>query len=233
MEESELIDRYLKGELDQEKSERFINRLASDTELQQKVALRKFVIAGIAAAYAEELKSKLADVDRTMENKNRFLFSWKMTAAFAAIVITASVLYFIIQKPDPYEFDLVEAGLPNEMGSASKIALNNAMSIFKAGDYEASGKAFHELLIHSPNNDTLLYFSGLCNFRNKHPESAIEKWKGIETESVYYSKAVYRMGIAHWALGDLNTANELLQQAKQSDNVLLKQQSEKALHRLQ
>lgn len=232
MVESEIIDKYLRGELDTEQLESFSKSLESDITLQKKVALRKLIIAGISQSYTEELKSKLAAFDRSLETKKRFHFSWEMAAVFAFLIVSASIFYLSIQKSNPYDFDIVEPGLPNAMGINNAIELTNAMNIFKAGDYEASGLVFKTLLSGNPKNDTLLYFSGLCDFRNRRSEAAIREWNQVESESAFFEKAEYRLAIAYWSVGDEKKAIELLQRIKNEDNNTLNEQAKKALESL-
>jgi hypothetical protein len=232
MEESELIDQYLRGELEGEQLDNFINMLQSNRELQKKVALRKLIIGGIEQVYTEELKNKLVDFDHSLENKNRYQFSWKIAAALVMLITAVSILYLTNQKPGAHDFDLVEPGLPNTMGLNNDIKFNNAMSDFKAGEYTTSGEAFNTLLSANTQSDTLLYFSGLCDFRTKHIASAIQKWDKIEMESSYYSHAVFRKAIAYWALGDKQKSVDLLRKTAKSENEVLREQSKKALETL-
>ncbi|NOS57232.1 MAG: tetratricopeptide repeat protein [Cyclobacteriaceae bacterium] len=232
MEESEIIDKYLKGELDGEQLANFSKALQTNNELQKKLALRNLIIAGISQSYSEELKFKLADFDRSLETKKRFQFSWKVAAVFAILIISGSIFYFSIQKPNPYDFDIVEPGLPNAMGANNTIERNNAMNIFKAGDYEASGQAFEKLLSNNPKNDTLLYFAGLCNFRTTETETAIQKWSQIESASTFFAKTEYRLAIAYWSIGDKKGAIELLQRIKSEQSNSLNEQAQKVLESL-
>ncbi len=231
MEESEIIDKYLRGELDEEQSEAFSKNLQSDSELQKKVAIRKLIVAGIGQSYAEELKAKLVAFDHSLENKKRFLFSWKMAAVFVILIVGGAILHLSVQKPNPLDFDVVEPGLPNAMGANNNIELGNAMNIFKSGDYAASGKAFEKLLTNNPNSDTLLYFSGLSDFRITQTETAIQKWNRIEPGSIFFTKTRYRLAIAYWLKGDEKRAIELLQEIK-SEEAFLQTEVEKALNAL-
>lgn len=232
MEESEIIDKYLRGELDAEQMESFSKSLQSDITLQRKVSLRKLIIAGINQSYAEELKSKLVDFDRSLESKNRFQFSWRMAAVFVILIMAGSALYISTQKPKPLDFDIVEPGLPNAMGTGDNIELSNAMNIFKAGDYDAASLVFEKLLTNNPKNDTLLYFAGLCDFRNTEINTAIQKWNQVGSESVFFAKAEYRLAIAYWSIGDEKRAIELLRKIKSDDNASLQRDVERALNAL-
>lgn len=232
MEESEIIDKYLRGELNAEQLDKFLKNLQSDGSLQKKITLRKLIVAGISQSYAEDLKSKLAEFDRSLENKKRFQFSWKMAAVFAVLIISGSIFYLAIEQPKPYDFDIVEPGLPNAMGANNMIELNNAMSAFKAADYKASGEVFEQLLTDNPKNDTLLYFAGLCDFRNKKNELAIQKWNEIEASSTFFVKTEYRLAIAYWSIGAEKKAVELLEKIGKEENNILRVESERALNAL-
>ncbi|MBN8578430.1 MAG: hypothetical protein J0L66_15915 [Cytophagales bacterium] len=229
MEESDSIDMYLKGELEPDQLDDFQKRLATDEQLKQKLSIRKLVIAGISQAYADNLKYKLIEFDRSLEPKKRMQFSWKMAAVVTFFVSAGAVLYFSIQKPNPLEFDIAEPGLPNTMGINSDVALNNAMNTFKTGDFHMSGKQFKDLLDSNPVNDTLLYFSGICDFRTSQTESAIKKWIYIDGTSEFSIKANYRLAIAYWLNGDKIKARELLNGIINSNDEMLQTESKAAL----
>ncbi len=230
MEESETIDKYLRGELNAEQLDKFRKNLQSDSTLQKKVTLRKLIVAGISQSYAEELKFKLAEFDRSLESKKRFQFSWKMAAVFVILIISGSIFYLAFQKPNPYDFDIAEPGLPNSMGANNTIKLNNAISTFKAEDYQAAGKAFERLLTDNPKSDTVLYFAGLCDFRIKKNRLAIQKWNQIEASSIFFAKTEYRLALAYWSLGEEKKAVELLEKIRKEGDTFLQAESEKVLN---
>ncbi|MBL7878029.1 MAG: hypothetical protein JNL53_20350 [Cyclobacteriaceae bacterium] len=232
MEESEQIDSYLRGELIGDEMDSFISQMHSNEELRRKVAIRRLVHAGISASYAEELKQKLANYDRSLESRKRFRFSWKMAAAFTLLIATGAVLYLSIKKPDPYTFDIPDPGLPNIMGATDNIELNNAMSTFKGGNYLTAGQAFSNILANHPTNDTLLYYSGLCDFRVKKTKAAIEKWSHIETGSEFIEKARYRLAIAYWITGNEEKAAYLLQTLSRKESSPLQEEAREALRNL-
>lgn len=229
MEESELIDQFLKNELTAKEAEAVNIRIQYDAEFQKKIALRKLVMAGISEAYAEELKIKLKKVDRSLEKKNRFQFSWKIAAVFAGVVLVGSVLFFLNQKPNPYDFDLVEIGIPNTMGRTQNIVFLNAMNDFKKGEYISSGEVFSALQRKQPKNDTLLYFSGLCDFRTKQTRSAIVKFNSMMPSSEYYDKARYHLALCYWIEGNPARTAQVLEDIRNGN---LKKEVEKVLQML-
>lgn len=229
MEESELIDKFLRGELDEEQSENFSKLIQANNELRRKVALRKLVVEGISLAYAEKLKQDLVEFDKTLDGKKRFQFSWKMAAVFAFLITASSIAYFVTRTTDPYNFDIAEPGIPNSMGTENDIEFINGMNEFKAGDYATSGQVFENLLLANPANDTLLYFSGLCDLRNREVKPAIKKFSQVNGQSEFSNKVTYRLAIAYWADGNNKKAIELLEKIKADKNNPFSEQAEKAL----
>jgi len=232
MEESEWIDNYLRGELIGAEMESFITQMYSNEELRKKVTIRRLLLDGIRASYAEDLKQKLVNYDRSLESKKRFRFSWKMAAAFTLLIATGAVLYLSIKKQDPYAFDIPDPGLPNMMGATNDIEFNNAMSTFKSGNYLTAGQAFSKILANHPANDTLLYYSGLCDFRMKNTEGAIEKWIHVDISSEFIDKTQYRLAIAYWILGNEKKATYLLQTLSRNETSPLQDAARNALNSL-
>jgi TolA-binding protein len=233
MTEDELIDSYLKNDLDVDQQSDFEKQLHTNEDLRKKLALRKLIKEGIGQGYAEKLKEKLVAFDKTLEGKKRFQFSWKMAAVFGLMITASAAIYLFTQKPDPYDFDIPESGLPITMGTTQNIAFNNAMSAFKMGDYETSGKAFSALLTSQPENDTILYFSGLCDFKLKQNTHAIEKWKMIGKQSAFSEKAEYRLAIAYWIAEDKTKAAQILNQISSSSSSEFQKEAKQALQALE
>jgi TolA-binding protein len=233
MNEDELIDAYLKNQLDQSQQLDFEMQLESNEALQKKLALRKLIKEGIGQAYAEELKDKLAAFDKSLDGKKRFQFSWKMAAVVVLLVTASAAIYLFNQNPNPYYFDLPESGLPITMGANQDIMFNNAMSTFKMGDFETSGKTFNDLLKTSPQSDTLLYFSGLCDFKSKHSQDAIQKWNLISAESIFFEKAQFRLAIAYWIIDDKANALQILTRLSNTSDSALQENAKHALRALE
>lgn len=229
MEESELVDKYLRGELSVKQQEDFIKQIQVDDNLKKRISLRRLIIEGISHAYTDKLKQELMDFDKSLDGKTRFRFSWKMAAVFVFLILASSITYLSIKPTNPYDFDITEPGLPNSMGTANNIKFNNAMNNFKQGDYLTSGQVFNLMLFTKPSNDTLLYFSGLCDFRNHQIKQAVQKLSKVNAESVFYEKAVYALALAYWANNDSVNAIELLNKIKSDKSNSFQQQAEKAL----
>ncbi|MBX2944727.1 MAG: hypothetical protein KF725_02740 [Cyclobacteriaceae bacterium] len=233
MEESELIDKYLRGELDEQEQMDFTKQIQLDDTLKRRIALRRLIIEGVGLAYTDKLKQDLSAFDKSLDGKSRFKFSWKMAAVFAFLITAGAALYISVQKPNPLDFDIAEPGLPNVMGLTNDITFNNAMNIFKTGDFDTAGKQFNALLDVNHRNDTLLYFSGLCDFRTMRMELARHKWIQIDDASEFSTKAAYRLALTYWVQGDGEKAKELFRKVTASESGELRTESKKALDALE
>ena len=205
MEESELIDSYLKGELNEESLMLFESRLQRDSSFKGKVELRRLIIDSINIAYQEELKDKLKAFDKTINKKSRQLFSpMAMAASIVFFMVTVTGIYLFLNRSTSRlnSYDLYDSGIPNQMGASENIELSNAMNFFKAREYAEALEGFNKL---NPT-DTVLYYAGICSFRLGQPDKAIKLFKEIDKESEYFLKAKYRMGLSLWNKNETDKA---------------------------
>lgn len=231
MSEIDLIDDYLKGNLTTEQTADFEERMANDTTLKKQVAVRKLIIDGIHEGYTRELKDKLVQYDIKLATKQKFTFNWRIAASVVFLALTGILTYTLFLKPKPSDFDFYEPGLPITMNNSNQVQLNNAMSKFKMGDFQAAGVAFENLLSEKSTNDTLLYFSALCDFRLKDTTMASDKFNQINQESEFYEKALYRLAMIQWINNRPKEAKILLEEViattKDSD---LKKDAKRAIN---
>ncbi len=227
MDKDELIDNYLKGHLDKTEELSFLQKMEGDETLRKEVTLRKWVIEGINIAHEEDLKKKLTEFDKSIDAKRKRTQTWYIAACISAVVVTIS-MFLWSAKPNPKDFDITEIGLPVVMGVNDHVDFNNAMSAFKAGDYEKSSNLFEKLLIASPTNDTLLYFSAISFYRTDKVDFAIERFKKIDS-GTYLEKARYRLAIAFWTQGGRDQAITLLKEISNNESSRLKNEADKVL----
>lgn len=212
MSENEFIDDYLRGSLTAEEMVAFEKRMAQDSTLKKQVALRKLIIDGIHEGYTRGLKEKLIQYDIRLATKQKFTLNWRIAASVVFLALTGILTYNIFFKPGPSDFDFYEPGLPITMNHSNQVQLNNAMSKFKMGDFQAAGLDFENLLVHQVTNDTLLYYSALCDFRLKNTAMAADKFERIKSDSEFYERALYRLAITRWTNNRPKDAKILLEE---------------------
>ncbi|HMP98266.1 MAG TPA: hypothetical protein PKC24_00705 [Cyclobacteriaceae bacterium] len=233
MSTDELVDEFLMDKLTPKQVAEFEERMVRDIAFKNQVDLRKLIMEGIHEGYARELKEKLVQYDIRLSTKQRFSMNWKIAASVVFLVLAGIFSLNVLFKPKPGDFDFYEPGIPNQMGITSNIQFNNAMNEFKLKNYSSANKEFNRLLINNPENDTLLYYSGLCDYRNKNLIPAIEKWENIKPTSKFYDKALFRLALAFWEKEDEVRARLLLEEVLTStENAELKNEAAKAFKAL-
>ncbi len=220
MEESEMIDKYLRGELNKEELQEFEARLEKEAELQRAVELRRLIIGVISSHYEDELKMKLKTADSKMSSK-KSLKSYAMVIATVIIILSVGIGLFIsLRTKDSIiaKYDIPEIGLPNSMGkptvkesnSLYRIMLNEGMNHFKEENYIKASHTFDKLYATVPS-DTIAYYAGICHFRTGSNDKAISYFEKIinDHESHYQIQAEYRLGLCYWKKGNLKMAINL------------------------
>lgn len=207
MEESELIDGYVKGELDGKSLDSVEARMITDPSFKSNVALRKLLIDSIHAAYGDELKEKLKDLDWKMDRKK--IKSRYMIAASLAFVVVVSLGTYLFLNNKIFKFDsydIYENGIPNQMGVVDNHQLTDVMNAFKSRDYSEALQLFTSMA----QTDTVLYYSGISAYRIGDLNKAVSCFKNIEQGSVYYVRANYRLGLALWRQNKIDQAIPVL-----------------------
>lgn len=214
MEESDLIDSYLKGELDADSIVAIELRINSDPSFKAKVELRKMLINAIHLAYHDELKGKLKELDRKIDRKSNQIITRYMIAASLALVLVASIgiyIYVNNSKSKFSKYDIYENGIPNTMGSSDDLEFTSAMNYFKAGQYPEALKLFEGIA----QSDTVIYYSGVSAYRIGYLDKAIQYFKKIEEGSEYFTKANYRLGLTYWKENQIDLAIPVLMKVTQ------------------
>ena len=216
MEESELIDKFLKDELNQESLVLVTDRMNSDKAFKAKTELRKIIIQSIHLAYEDKLRVQLKDLNRRMDRKQIFIRRPFMIAAILIFLATISIgvwFYFNRIESKIAKYDLYESGIPNKMGEESNARFVEAMNLLKSKDYAKALKEFEELK--DKKSDTIFYFLGVCAFKVGNTDEAINYFKQVDRNSKYYAKATYRLGIAYWKSNQIDLAIPFFMQVTQ------------------
>jgi tetratricopeptide (TPR) repeat protein len=209
MEESDMIDSYLKGERNEESLAAIELKINSDPSFKAKVELRKKVIKAIHLAYEHELKVKLKELDRSMDEKaNYFKTRYMIAASLALVLVTSFGIYIYLNnsKAKFEKYDIYEVGIPNTMGASEDRAFDVGMNHFKSSQYSEALRSFEGL----NQSDTVLYYSGVAAYRIGSLDKAMQYFQKIEEGSEYFTKANYRIGLAYWKENQINLAIPVL-----------------------
>lgn len=194
----ELFERYRNGDLAESELRDFEARLVYDSELKEDFDNYEALEVGIKVHFRNELKTKLQDMDKKMDNpaKKRSypkrLLIW--SSAIAACLLTGVFLFqhFSSSKNEVLakEYWPEEPGLPVKMSSKGKY--DDAMNAYKLGDYETS-----ERILRTFHTDTSYYFLGIISFENEKTQLSTDFFTRVNTSSFFYNKAQFRVGLLY------------------------------------
>jgi hypothetical protein len=214
MEESEMIDSYLKGELEGEVMAAIESRINSDPSFRAKVELRRRLIDSIHSAYQDELKGKLKDLDRKIDRRAKLINTRYMIAASLAFIMVAVLGVYLYRNNSKYKFDkydIFENGIPNTMGASDNSTFTTAMNYFKATQYSEALQLFEGIT----QTDTVNYYSGVSAYRIGNLNRAVQYFQRIEEGSEYFTKANYRLGLTYWKENHIDLAIPVLMKVTQ------------------
>jgi uncharacterized protein YpiB (UPF0302 family) len=228
----ELIETYFEGKLSDADKTAFETRLIIDSDFKEEVELYKNIVAGIKENGAANLKAKLKLVDDELDNepaiiklesRKSSLVKYIAIAASVVLVISLSLYWSLSNKSNLPELAIVyyekEKGLPNEM-SVSENQLSDVMISYKNGDYFTTKSKLNDLLKNKNTNDTLNYFLGITSYELKDYSAALASFNTINSESVYYDKAQYRLVLIELVANDKQKALHKIDESLANKNHL-------------
>lgn len=204
----ELIEAYHEGKLSAAEKVDFEVRLLVDQELQEENELYKKVLYSFHDIKADKIRVKLRQIDEELDKKKkggsgRGWFYWM--AGVAAIVAIGFIIFQNFFLQPRFTTDLIpsDSGLPVLMGNESRLDFDNAMSQFKAGQYENAIHGFCKSLVTNPGNDTTLFYLGNCYLHTGNYTKSIETLSHLSRQpnSIYFNKGQYYLALAYWADG--------------------------------
>jgi TolA-binding protein len=214
----ELFERYRSNELSESELKDFEARLAYDTEF--KIAFEEYecVEEGIKNHFRNELKSKLQEVDKAMDNpkekKNnaKSILIWSTSVA-ASIIIGILLLQHFSSSNHvelAQQYWPSEPGLPVKMSSNGKY--DDAMNAYKLGEFDKANSLLKKI-----SSDTSYYFQGVISFEQDDNTKAKEFFNQIDKSSNYYNTAQFRLGLIFLSEGDLRSAKKIFK-AQMAEN---------------
>jgi TolA-binding protein len=206
----ELFERYRNGDLSEGELREFEARMVYDSEFKASFVQYETIETGIRSHFRNELKSKLQEVDKVMDNPkngknnaNRILI-WSTSIA-ASILIGVLLFQHFLTDPTVQlteQYWPQERGLPVKMSSKGKY--DEAMNAFKLGEFDKANNLLHKI-----SSDTSDYFLGVIAFEQNNNLRAKVHFGQINKNSSYYHTAQFRLGLILLAEGDLTSAKTI------------------------
>lgn len=206
----EIFERYRNGDLSESELREFEARLVYDSEFKESFEQYETIETGIRTYFRNELKSKLQEVDKAMDNpkeKNnnvkRILF-WSASVAASLLIGVLLLQHFSSSKHVELaqQYWPSEPGLPVKMSTKGKY--DDAMNAYKLGEYDKANSLLNKI-----PSDTSHYFQGVIAFEQKDNAKAKGFFNQIEKSSIYHNSAQFRLGLISLSKGDLGSAKKI------------------------
>ena len=159
--------------------------------------------------------SPTPDLFEQLQNRKRQnRMGWPLKVA-AVLVPLIGISWFIWKQNNTTTANLyatyyvAEPGLPVTMSLKGNVDFANAMSAFKDSQWQEAEKGFATLLNQESDNDTLQYFMGCVQLELQDGANAILQLSEVDSASAFYSKARYRLLLAHLQMDNVELAHSL------------------------
>lgn len=215
----ELIENYCEGKLSELDRIDFESRLLIDSELEEELSLYRNIVAGIKENGEEKLRQKLKTADEELDKTKIIQLekksNYRILALVASLILLVGLptIWFLQKGSDlPSLADKYyekEKGLPMEMGISNK-KLDEVMTNYFSGNYSGMANQLNELLKTNSGNDTLTYFFGIANYELGNYRPTIASFNQIQSSSVFFKKAQFRLILTNLKCGDKKSTLELI-----------------------
>jgi TolA-binding protein len=230
---TELIDKYLGGELKPEEKAAFEKRLATESALSEQVALHRQITASFRSSGRASMLAMLAEEDANMpayqevevaeekpeakviafNNKSRQMYYW----AAAAVLLLLVPFIFIIRNNtseriadryfEPHKYQGATAN--NDTADLSTKAMNH----YEKGKYALALPILEKML---GNNTTaeaeVQFYKGNSHLALNHPKDAIASFEAVLAmpANQYTEEAQWYLALSYIKAEDKTKAKELL-----------------------
>ena len=175
-------------------------------------------------AYLNDSKIQIID----NQKKKPFLSSYLKYAAILLIIIGVGSLLFQSNDKQPITLknEFKEPGLSNYMSAESTTHWEDIMFDYKTKNFKIADTKLEKAIILFPQNDTLLYFSGVVKYDLKKFGQAKSKLLKIaHSNSTFKDRASYYLGRIAFEKGNRIEAEKLFKSLLNSNDIDVKNAS--------
>jgi tetratricopeptide (TPR) repeat protein len=228
MDETELLERYLSGQLNESDRLRLEQRLRQEPELQQALAEFKFLIAGLDRAGRKEIYNTLKQLEDTLPPvEARVVPLWRKTwfQVAASFAILALCAYLVWPRPeDPKELfaeyfepypNIIIPTVRGDFPADSSLKAK-AYKAYDQADYKEAIVLFEEI---DGKDEGVLLYLGNAYLANGDAERAIPLFeKVIDEYDVFDEQAEWYLAFCSLKLGEKEKAIAILEAMAKKEN---------------
>ncbi len=225
--------RYVENDMDVVERAAFEQELAKDPVMQDNLAAVRSTIAALKDLGEERLRKQLSDAELDGSGRTGAWRKWWWAAA--AVVLVGGLGWWLMPGETPQaladHYAIKEEGLPVLMGTDPQV-LDAIMNAYKQDDLATADQLLELAMLRDPDNDTLLYFTGVVLDREKKYQEAEAAYARIPGGSAYALRAMYRGALCALQENRTEQARALLQSVAAGTDTQLSERAEELLERL-
>lgn len=215
---TEIIEKYLDGELTGEELENFQKALESDEELAPELKLHEDIQKAISQTDVIELRENIAKtIQNAGDGKKRISIrnTWLVAASVIVLTGTTLAVWFIMNGSGSneklfsmyYYTEEAPAYTRSGAGVSGKI-FENAMQLYENRKYEKAIPEIKKVLEKDKDNFTARFFLGMSFIETSQLDDAIIVFKGIidHNDNLYLDKAAWYLGLCYLRSGEKDKA---------------------------
>ncbi len=201
------IDRYVANKLEDAELWEFQHEIETDADLAREVALRKEVYQALSDKKKIGLRENLKAIRVEKQAKRGFIYSWKLQAVAASIVVFllvgAGILTSVFNTSSNHElfnqyYQPESSLLSVRSGSYSdNTSLNLGMLSYDQGQYDESIEIFKSI----PDNMVARLYCGFAYMNVKNYKAAIVEFNHVMAhgDNLFTDQAEWNIGLSYLA----------------------------------
>jgi hypothetical protein len=231
--DTELIERYIEGELQGEELEKLENRIKSDPEFASEVKLHRELDEFLRNKFDyiqkreqlehiyEEviLKKRKSDI-QTVEPAKTSSLKWyyKVAAGIALLIGIAAILFFTLRPPKNERlyaqyFKVYDASeIVRGDVQPGESPFKTAMDAYTKKDFETSYKLLDEVCSIDKENSEAFFFKGISAMKIEKFDTAVTSFKVVlSSTSLYIDAAEWYIALCYLGKNDISNAKKVFQ----------------------
>ncbi len=216
----ELIESYLQGTLTVEEQSAVEDRMRNDTAFASRVRLVDEMSKALNTEVAD-FKKDLEIIEQELKSKKKnsrqnFNYRYLMAAAVSivALVVASYLIWFQAPTPDRLFSDYFQVPPENitVRASSGSELLRAALQAYNQQDYQSAVSGFEQVLANEPENEGVLFYSGICYLALEQPQDARNRFHILQKfeSGEYLTAAQWFLGLTYLKLNDIDKARDIL-----------------------
>lgn len=216
------MERYLANDLNPGEKKAFEDKIRSDQELAEKVALYQSLSEELRSRFSREQDEQrlreslqaISNAEITKRSAHVISFQWYHWAAAASIALLAIAWFYTTTAtlPEYAQYAFHESLSLTERGEDDSLK-HHAESAFNAAKYPEAIHLFNTLLKTDPDNVELQLYKGISLLElNRHQEAEAIFLAIKNSTTIYRDKAIWYLALSALKQKDYNSCKAYLHQ---------------------